>query len=113
MNPWEPSYPAGEASILTNAASHASSTSAAVSDLTQADALTAQATHEKPLWAPYPASEAEVDLDLSEVQPANAKADLAAAESLARQALRDNPRDTAYSGLLNQILAKEKAKSGT
>ena len=112
LNPWEPSYPAGEANILTNAASHASSTAAALSDLTQAQALTAQATHAKPLWAPYPASEAQVDVDLSEVQPASAKADLAAAEALARQALKDNPRDTDYSSLLNQILAKEQAQSG-
>ena len=52
----------------------------------------------------------EIDVDLSEVQPANAKADLAAAETLARQALKDNPRDTDYSSLLNQILAKEQAK---
>jgi hypothetical protein len=108
LNPWEPSYPASEASVLTNAASHASSTSAEITDLTQAHALTAKATQEKPLWGPYPASEAEVDLDLSQVQPANAQADLAAGATLARQAIKDNPRDTSYQALLRQIQAAEK-----
>ena len=112
LNPWEPSYPASEASILTNAGSHASSTSNAITDLTQAQQLTIKATKEKPLWAPYPAAEAEVYIDLSELQPSNAKADLETGASLARQAIKDNPRDTSYQALLTQILTAEKAKTG-
>ncbi len=111
LNPWEPSYPASEANILTNAASHPPSAAAAITDLTQAQQLTAKATEQKPLWAPYPSSEAEVYLDLSEVQPANAPADLAAAASLARQAIKDNPRDPAYQTLLSQISARQHAKA--
>ena len=111
LNPWEPSYPASEASVLTSAASHAPSTSDEVTDLTQAQQLTAKATQEKPLWAPYPASEAEVDLDLSEVQPANAQADLGEAASLAQKAIKDNPRDSSYPALLAQIQAAQKKQA--
>ncbi len=107
LNPWEPTYPEGEVSILTSAASHASSASNAMSDLVQAHELAVRATAEKPLWAPYPASEAEVDVDLSEVQPANAPADLAQAASEARQAVKDNPRDSANQALLSEVLAKQ------
>jgi O-antigen ligase len=111
LNPWEPTYPSAEANVLTNAVSHASSKSDAISYLTQAQTLSKDATKEKPLWAPYPSSEAEVDIDLSELQPADASADLAAAASLARQAIKDNPRDTAYHSLLSQIVARQHPKA--
>jgi hypothetical protein len=107
LNPWEPTYPEGEVSILISAASRATSASNALSDLVQAHELAVRATAEKPLWAPYPASEAEVDVDLSEVQPANAPADLAQAASEARQAVKDNPRDSANQALLSEVLAKQ------
>ncbi len=109
LNPWEPTYPEGEVSILTSAAGHATSASSALSDLTQAHELAVRATAEKPLWAPYPAAEAEVDVDLSEVQPANAQADLAEAASLARQAIKGNPRDSAYQTLLSEVLSKARS----
>ena len=80
------------------------------SDLDQARGLLAQAVAEKPLWAAYPAAEAEVYADLAEVEPANAPADLATAASLVRKAIHDNPRDTAYPALLSQIVAHQHQK---
>lgn len=111
LNPWEPSYPSAEANVLTSGAAHATSKSSSLSDLTQAKALSADATREKPLWAAYPAAEAEVDIDLSEAQPADAKADLDQAAALARQAIRDNPRDSDYHTLLSEVLAKQHPKA--
>ena len=110
LNPWEPTYPASEANLLTSAAGHASSASQAATDLTQARALLAKAHREAPLWATYAAGEAQVDMDLARIEPAGAHADLAAAASLARQAIKDNPRDPDYHTLLAQVLASERSE---
>jgi len=111
LNPWEPTYLEAEVTILSSAAGHATSASNSVSDLMQAHELAVKAAAEKPLWAPYPAAEAEVDVDLSEVQPANAQADLAQAATVAHEAVKDNPRDSAYQSLLSEVLAKQRAAS--
>ena len=110
LNPWEPSYKTEEANVLTSAAVHVTSEAQVTSDLDQARSLLEEAVAEKPLWAPYPAAEAEVYADLAEVEPANAKADLATAASLVRKAIHDNPRDTAYTSLLAQVVAHQHQK---
>jgi hypothetical protein len=117
LNPWEPTYPAYEATIYNNVSAHVSNASQAISDLSTARDLLKKSVAEEPLWGPYPASEAQVDLELAQLQPAQAKADLAAAASLDRAAIRDSPRDSSYRTLLSKILtthpapAPPKAKS--
>jgi O-antigen ligase len=107
LNAWEPTYPTYAASVEVGTADHASSAAAAAPDLVLARALLAKAVAEVPLWAAYPASAAQVDIDLADVEPASAKADLAAAVLLARQAVRDNPRDTDDQSLLSQALVDQ------
>lgn len=109
LNPWEPSYPAYEATIYSNVSGNASKTSQAISDLTQSRHYLAKSVAEGPLWGPYPSSEADVDLALAGVQSADAVNDLTAAEALARQAIRDDPRDSSYRSLLSKIVAALKA----
>jgi len=105
LNPWEPLYPADEATMYISAASHASSSASAVADLGQARALLAKAVSDSPLSGDYPAEEAEVEMDLARLQPSSARADLATAVSLTHEALKDNPRDPAFHSLLSAALA--------
>ncbi|HXW79893.1 MAG TPA: O-antigen ligase family protein, partial [Acidimicrobiales bacterium] len=111
LNPWEASYKTEEANVLTSAAIHVSNQAQVASDLEQAKALLDEAVSEKPLWAPYPAAAAEVYTDLAEVEPSDAKADLAEAAALVRKAMHDNPRDTTYNTLLAQVVARQHQKS--
>jgi O-antigen ligase len=110
LNPWEPTYPAYEATIYNNVSAHVSNLSQAISDLTQSRAFLARSLADEPLWGPYPASEAQVDLELAQLQPSDKGSDLAAAATLARQAITDSPRDASYRELRSKILAAQ-AKS--
>jgi hypothetical protein len=108
LNPWEGTYPAAEGTILASAAAHAPSTSDATSDLVRARSLLAKALAEKPLWTPYSASEARVDMDLATLPSSSTTAELSEAVSLLRRAIMDNPRDATYHQLLAQALAAER-----
>ena len=105
LNPWEPTYPAYEATIYSDVSGHASNISQAISDLTHSRDLLQQATSDEDLWSTYPASEAQVDLELAQLQPADKRADLVAAAKFAREAIHDSPRDSSYHTLLAKILA--------
>jgi O-antigen ligase len=107
LNPWEPTYPAYEAGVLTSAAAHAPNPSDATSDLLRARGLLADAVADSPLSSPNAANEAQVDLELASLQPSSAEAELSAAVSLARQAVTDNPRDSQYRQLLSQALVAQ------
>jgi len=108
LNPWEPTYPAYEASVLTSAAAHASTKAETVQDLDKARALLARSVADEPRWAPYPSSEADLDMELSQIQPATARADIAKALLLAEQAVHDSPRDSAYRSFLATVKAAER-----
>ncbi|HXW78258.1 MAG TPA: O-antigen ligase family protein, partial [Acidimicrobiales bacterium] len=103
LNPAEPTYPAYEATTYGNAADRASDKSEGISDLELSRSLLAKAVADEPLWGPYPASEADVYLALAGVQPTGARQDVAAAAPLARLALKDDPRDSAYQSLVSKI----------
>jgi O-antigen ligase len=105
-NPWEPTYPAQEATLLVKASAHSPT---APSDLMQARTLLVKAVAESPMWWSYPYNEAEVDMDLALYQASSASVNRAAAVSLARKAHEDNPRDPAISTLLSQALRAEHA----
>jgi hypothetical protein len=108
LNPWEPTYPAAEGTILASAAEHAPNTSDATSDLVRARGLLAKALAEKPLWTPYSASEARVDMDLATLPSSSTRDELSEAVSLLHRAIKDNPRDSDYHQLLTQALAAER-----
>ena len=113
LNPWEPIYPALEGTIyqkLATSASTASGDQGAVSDLIQAKRLFAEAVAREPLDSPNLLNEADVDGYLSEVQPAQARLDLASAAALARKAISENPLNTDYRAFLKQVLASQHAK---
>ncbi len=101
LNPWEPSYPASEASLLTNGAGHAPSTSDEVSDLTRAKTDGQSDAREAALGA-LPGVRSRGRPRLAEVQAAKRTADLSQAVSLAQKAIKDNPRDGSYPALLAQ-----------
>jgi O-antigen ligase len=103
LNPWEPRYPMAEGIDLATAATRATTSSQRLSDLNAARSLFAQASRENTLWGEPYYDLASVYGDLSQVQPAKAKADLAAAADAARHALKDNPLNADYSKLLAQI----------
>ena len=96
LNPWEPTYPAYQGDHLRQCvparlqqlAGHQRPRPEARRLL--ADSLAA----EEPLMGTYSASEAQVDLELALLQPSSAKPDLAAAAALAREAVKDNPRES-------------------
>jgi hypothetical protein len=114
LNPWEPTYPSYEATIYNDVSEQASNISQATSDVTKSRDLLQQATSDEDLWSTYPASEAQVDLELAQLQPADKRADLKAAAKFAREAITDDPRDSSYHTLLAKILAtsaKAAAKS--
>ncbi|HUB71884.1 MAG TPA: O-antigen ligase family protein [Acidimicrobiales bacterium] len=113
LNPWEPTYPSYEAAIYENVAQHASSATAAAADLGDALKLVTRASADQHLGGEYQASEAGIYQELAELQPTATKADLAAAEALARQAVKDNPRNTTYTGLLSKIVTAIKTASST
>ena len=113
LNPWEPTYPSAEATVLTSAAGHASDLSDATSDLLRARSLLAKAVAESPLSAPYSADEAQVDLELASTQSSSARAELDAAVSLSHQAIKDDPRDSDYHQLLSEVLAAERKEAAT
>jgi putative inorganic carbon (HCO3(-)) transporter len=105
LNPWEPTYPVYEATIYNNVSQHDATASRAITDLTKSRDLLQQAISDEDLWGPYPASEAQADLELAQLQPADKRVDLVAAAKLAREAIKDDPRDSSYHTLLSQILA--------
>ena len=110
LNPWEPTYPAAEATVLASAAARAPNLPDATTDLQRARALLAQAVAESPLLAPYAANEAQVDLELASIPSSSTRTELSAAVSLARKAVEDDPRDSSYHQLLSEaVAAKRKA----
>lgn len=111
LNPWEPTYPAAEATVLASAAGHAPNISDATSDLLRARSLLAQSVAESPLWAPYSTSEARVDMELATLPSSSTRAELSEAVSLLRRAIEDNPRDSVYHQLLAQALTAERKAS--
>ena len=113
LNAWEPTYPAYEASIYTNVSEHSSSTSQTVSDLDHARQLLARADALEPRWGAYPESEAQVDFELAQLQPAEASHLLAAAATLGRAAITDSPLDADYHTLLSKVLAAEHSLAHT
>ena len=113
LNPWEPTYPSFEGTIYQKLATSASTTSGdqgAVSGLVQARHLFAEAVAREPLDSPNLLNEADVDGYLSEVQPAQARSDLAAAAALTRKAISENPLNSDYRAFLNQVLAAQHPK---
>jgi hypothetical protein len=113
LSPWEPTYPAFEGTIyqkLATSATTASGDQGAVSSLVQARHLFGEAVAREPLDSPNLLNEADVDGYLSEVQPAQARSDLAAAAALARKAISDNPLNTDYRAFLKQVLAAQHPK---
>jgi hypothetical protein len=108
LNPWEPTYPAAEATILASAAEHAPNTSDASSDLVRARSLLVKSVADSPLWGPDSASEARVDMELATLPSSSTTAELSEAVSLLHKAIKDNPRDSTYHQLLTQALAAER-----
>jgi hypothetical protein len=114
LGAWEPTYPAYEAKVYESLAlstSTASGDETVLADLQQSRNLYAEAVAREPLDAPNLLGEAEIYGYLSEVQTADAKGDLDAAASLARQAIRDSPRDPTYRELLQQVMTAERPKA--
>jgi hypothetical protein len=113
LNPWEPTYPALEATVYQELATNASGASGektAIGDLVQARRLFAEAVARKPLDAPDLVNEADVDGYLSEVQPRQARSDLVAAAALARRAISEDPLNSDYQAFLKQVLVAEHPK---
>ncbi len=113
LNPWEPTYPALEATVYEQFATSASSASggkAVVGDLVQARHLFVEAVAREPLDPPDLVNEADVDGYLSEVQPTEAHSDLTAAAALARRALSLDPLNPNYRAFLKEVLAAEHPK---
>jgi putative inorganic carbon (HCO3(-)) transporter len=108
LNPWEPTYPTAEATVLASAAEHAPTISDATSDLQRARSLLAKSVAESPLWGPYSASEARVDQELATLPSSSTQAELSEAISLLHKAIKDNPRDSVYRQLLAQAQAAER-----
>ncbi len=108
LNPWEPTYPVAEATVLASAAGHATSLSDATTDLLRARSLLADGVAESPLWAPYAASEAQADLELASIPSSSTRAELSAAVALLHKAIADNPRDSVYHQLLARAVAAER-----
>jgi hypothetical protein len=104
LNPWEPTYPAAAGSDYTSVAAHAPP-SVALQDLLQARKLFTTAVADEPLLGGEAENLAIVDVDLARFSRSSKHQYLAAAEAAARQALRDNPRDTAYQQLLATVTA--------
>jgi len=114
LNPWEPIYPALEGTVyeqLASSTSSASGNKTVIGDFVQARHLFAEAVAREPLDSPDLLNEADVDGYLSEVQPAQAHPDLAAAAVLARKAITENPLNTDYLAFLKQVLAAEHPKA--
>ena len=113
LNPWEPTYPAFEASIYQQLASSASTSSGnqtILTDLDRARQLYAEAVAREPLDSPNLVSEANIDGYLSELQPTEAHLDLTAAAALSRRAISEDPLNTDYLAVLKQVLAAEHPK---
>ena len=113
LNPWEPTYPALEATVYEDFATSASTAAAAktaVGELVQARHLFAEAVAREPLAPQYLVNEGDVEGYLSEVQPAEARSDLTAAAALARRAISEDPLDDSYRTFLKDILAAEHPK---
>jgi len=114
LNPWEPTYPALEATVYEEIATSASSAAAAktaLGDLVQARHLFAEAVARKPLDPQDLVNEGDVDGYLSDVQPTEAHSDLAAAAALARRAISEDPLNAEYRTFLKDILAAEHPKA--
>jgi O-antigen ligase len=114
LNPWEPTYPATEATVyedFATSASTAAAAKAAVGELVQARHLFGEAAAREPLDPQYLVNEGDVEGYLSEVQPTEARADLTAAAALARRALSLDPLNSAYVAFLKQVLAAEHPKA--
>ena len=103
LNPWEPRYPANEGVDVASSASYETSSARAVNDLSLGRSLFRKAEGEDSLWGEPYYDEAKLDVNLADIQPTQAVADLNAAVSAAGKALQDNPRDADYSKLLAQI----------
>ncbi|HMK96293.1 MAG TPA: O-antigen ligase family protein [Acidimicrobiales bacterium] len=112
LNPWEPTYPANEADVYYRLASSLSS-GARASYMQHAVRLLAEAASVEPLAAPYPYGEAEVDILLAQLEPDQRQAEIRAAVGLARQAVKDNPRNPTYTSLLRTVLAAQAPSTGT
>ncbi len=108
LNPWEPTYPTAEATVLVSAAGHAPSAADTSSELLRARRLLAQAVADSPLNGTYSAAEAQVDLDLATIPSTGPRTDLSAAVTLARRAIVDNPRDADYRLILSRALAAQR-----
>jgi len=113
LNPWEPTYPAFEASIyqqLASSASTASGGQTVLTDLERARGLYAEAVAREPLDSPNLVGEANIDGYLSELQPAEAHLDLTKAAALSRRAISEDPLNADYLAVLKQVLAAEHPK---
>lgn len=111
LNPWEPTYPAYEASVYENLARGSSTSAEAVGYLEDARSMFAKAASIEPRQGQYVSSEAGMYLEIADLAPTQAKTDLARAISLARKAVGDNPRDTEYVSLVASI-ATAQSKAG-
>lgn len=112
LDPAEPTYPLNEALVDNSIAGHATSAATANTALMDARSAALKAVADEPLVGQYPATAAQIDLELAHLQakaPAMAQFYLASAEHLARQALNDNPRNSQYSALMAQVRTAMKA----
>ena len=107
LNPWEPTYPTAEATVLASAATHAPTAVDAGSDLLRARTLLVKAVADSPLGGTYSAAEAQVDLDLATIPSTGTRAELSTAVTLAHRAIVDNPRDADFHQLLSRALAAQ------
>lgn|GEM_PF-1276377 len=108
LNPAEPTYPFQEGNVLTGIADHTTNASQRLTYMTQAQGLFMSAAKAEPLWAPYQSALAQADVEMANLQPAQATAYLAEARASAEKAVADNPRDAAYHDLLRSVVADQR-----
>jgi putative inorganic carbon (HCO3(-)) transporter len=108
LNPAEPTYPFQEANVLTSISEHSTTSSQRLTYMTEAHSLFVSAADAEPLWAPYQSALAQADVEMANLQPAQATTYLADARASAEKAVADNPRDSAYHALLASIVADQK-----
>ncbi|MDA8296257.1 MAG: O-antigen ligase family protein [Actinomycetota bacterium] len=107
LNPWEPSYPATEGATLLSAAPHLSQPAQLVSVLKEARTAYARALSDERLDGNAADGLATADEDLARADKGNAIRYLQAARAAVRIAVADNPRDSQFQRLLDQLRASK------
>jgi hypothetical protein len=107
LNPWESSYPAGEAATLLAVAPKITNNKLLLSVMIDSQHMYERAVADEPLAGAYQFGLAQVDENLARLQKRSGVSDLHQALQAAEHAVTDAPRDAQYVALVNQLRAAQ------